>query len=268
MKRSEIRFEKGAILRKEMLEEMYAYPRVLMETYFHKYSDGILYGLEWKENLHGDGKHTILPGALKYHGKLYFLEQPIEVEAEIGEVLEPDYEYRLCFVEGEKVSENFSQDVYEMKFEALKEGKFYEKKENLFYYAKVRCFGARKLKMVFDEAFGLWAAEDGYSFKLSPDLVNRNIVKIVEEKKEKHFLDFLFLSESLKEKGIPLSFVKQYINEAGLEVREEDYSEPFLIMECFKKAISKLKMAVPVRESFEEETSLEKQAGINEGGLL
>ena len=102
LRRSEIEFKTGSILRKEMLQEIYEYPRVALEGLFSDYSDGILYGLEWKEN--EENHHLICPGALKLGGNIYLLGNELDVEKELGLTLKVDNSlkvdnfYRLCFV--------------------------------------------------------------------------------------------------------------------------------------------------------------------------
>jgi hypothetical protein len=67
------RFEKGRVLKTEMLEQVRDYPLALANIQYDEYSDGILSGA----NVTVDPAELIVaPGLVKFRDRLYLLEQP------------------------------------------------------------------------------------------------------------------------------------------------------------------------------------------------
>lgn len=70
------RFEKGRILKTEMLENLRDYPRRFLDIRYEEYSDGIIAGM--KVSVHLD--HLLIGrGIVKHDGHLYLLEQAYEL---------------------------------------------------------------------------------------------------------------------------------------------------------------------------------------------
>ncbi|RAW15250.1 DNA and RNA helicase [Paenibacillus taichungensis] len=70
------RFEKGRILRTEMLENLRDFPRNFLDVRFEDYSDGILTGLKVSVE---DQVLIVGKGVLKHAGRLYLLEDDFSV---------------------------------------------------------------------------------------------------------------------------------------------------------------------------------------------
>ncbi|MEC0235056.1 DNA and RNA helicase [Paenibacillus kribbensis] len=70
------KFEKGRILKTEMLENLRDYPRSFLDIRYQDYSDGIITGMNVTV-----GEHTLTVGRgiVKHKGRLYLLEQEEEV---------------------------------------------------------------------------------------------------------------------------------------------------------------------------------------------
>ncbi|WPP42969.1 DNA and RNA helicase [Paenibacillus hunanensis] len=66
------RFEKGRVLKTEMLEQVRDYPRVLANIEYDEYSDGILSGAHVTVD---PAELIVAPGLVKFRGHLYMLEQ-------------------------------------------------------------------------------------------------------------------------------------------------------------------------------------------------
>lgn len=66
-------FEKGKILKREMLESLRDYPRTFVNLYYRDYSDGILFGCNI--DVH-DKTLQINTGALKHKEKIYIIDSP------------------------------------------------------------------------------------------------------------------------------------------------------------------------------------------------
>ncbi|MGG3864529.1 DNA and RNA helicase [Aneurinibacillus aneurinilyticus] len=64
-------FNKGRILKKEMLENLRDYPRSFIDICFKKYSDGIIAGADIAV---GEDELTIGTGMIKHNGTMYMLE--------------------------------------------------------------------------------------------------------------------------------------------------------------------------------------------------
>ncbi|WP_042473920.1 hypothetical protein [Bacillus ndiopicus] len=63
-------FQKGRILKREMLESLRDYPREIVDLYFQDYSDGIIAGLD----ITVDGTNLLVSkGIVKYQGHIYML---------------------------------------------------------------------------------------------------------------------------------------------------------------------------------------------------
>lgn len=70
------RFEKGRILRTEMLENLRDFPRTFLDVRFEKYSEGIVTGLKVRVE---DQALVVSKGILKHAGRLYLLEDDFTV---------------------------------------------------------------------------------------------------------------------------------------------------------------------------------------------
>lgn len=69
-------FEKGRILKIEMLENLRDYPRSFLDIYFKDYSNGIISGMEL---VVGEKDITVTKGILKHENKIYMLEKPVSI---------------------------------------------------------------------------------------------------------------------------------------------------------------------------------------------
>ncbi|MCH1625990.1 DNA and RNA helicase [Fredinandcohnia quinoae] len=75
-------FQKGRILKLEMLEQLRDYPRHLMDIYYQDYSDGIITGANVIVN--ENSSLTVTKGIVKLHGHLYYIEQDQKIGYEIS----------------------------------------------------------------------------------------------------------------------------------------------------------------------------------------
>ena len=70
-------FERGSILKKDLLQNLRDYPRNIVNLYFSDYSEGILAGSEIKIA----GQQIVIePGIIKFAGRLYILTEPETIE--------------------------------------------------------------------------------------------------------------------------------------------------------------------------------------------
>lgn len=272
MQRTELEFKSGSILRKELIEDLYKYPRIAVDTYFASYSDGILYGLEWELSKENPNGHIIMPGSLKYHGQIYFLKEKIEVEIFLHDKIEIDNKYHLCFVE--KQSKKFieTQTIYELEICAVQIEEYDKIKNNCFYYSRVISNLENKLNTFYeDEIYGLYASNDGYEYKIPYWAIKQRIIPIIENKASKHPLDYMILKEFYEKKGLSITFIKMYLSESCVELNKVDISTPNIVLNKLEEAIKLLKIKAVEYERNEsaKESAKETKKFIHKsGGLL
>lgn len=271
MRRSEVEFIRGSILRKELLDDIYRFPRIVTETYYNGYSDGILYGMEWKNCIQNTKHHVITPGALKYHGNIYFLEKELDVEDVLQEEIEKtgNRKYRLCFVEQDAYKQIETQTIYELKLRAVQSKEYENIKEKSFYYSRVIWnTGKECLDMYYDgEVYGLYSAEDGYKYKLPCYLVKDKLQKFIEKKENKHLLDYILLKDIYEKKGMSISFACMYLNECKISISESEKDCPEKLIEKMEQAVKKLKFEA-VANTTNDISTEESDERIGTGGLL
>ncbi len=72
-------FQKGRILKREMLENLRDYPREFLDLYFQDYSNGIIAGVHI---IVADSQLIITKGIIKHNGRLYMLHSSYELPYE------------------------------------------------------------------------------------------------------------------------------------------------------------------------------------------
>ncbi len=241
MRRSEIQFKNGSILRKEMLEELYGYPRAALESYYASFGDGILYGLSWKEE--AVGRHFICPGALKFRGEIYFQREPLWVEGYFqdhkDQRLETDRKYRLFFLPGMEGEES-GRKVARLELTLIQSDRLQEAMEKGYYYSYVSVDGEKGLMPVEDRngLYGLYAGTGRYGYRL-PLLELEKLTPILEKKTDKHCLDYEILGYLYSGDPAPTELIALYVHEyLAQEGRagEADAGRPRALLEEFRKA--------------------------------
>lgn len=253
MQRSEIIFKKGSILRKEMLADLYEYPRFAMESYYYLYSDGILYGMEWLESEENKGHHIITPGALKFHGNIYFQTELIDVEKIIRNQceLKLDGKYKLFFCEDNNTYTEPSRTIYKLELKAVQSDGIEDAKKSGFYYSYVEWQGGISgFEVIEDknEIYGLYAGNDGFAYKLPAAALKSTLLVILEEKNEKCTLDYKFLEDIYTNRGISVSMALIYLKEyykytgqAGIYL-DETACNPKELLELLVEACKKFQI--------------------------
>ena len=279
MKRTEVVFKEGSILSKEMLNEIYSYPRDFIESYYSSYGDGILFGLNW-ENVE-EGKHIITPGALKFNGAIYNQKNSICVEDYFMEnpdtELKLDKQYRLFFIPEEvKINEpNITHFV--LKLTLIQSAQFEEAMKKGFYYSYVRMDGRKGLTKIEDNnyIYGLYAGYDKESYSISAEEIKRDIEPILDKKDNKHSLDYEILKCIYKGEALPAKFIILYIKEyyKSENIQNKDLSivfkEPKKLMQEFIKACNNLSIEhnkeIKVKNNITYES---KKDNYSVGGML
>lgn len=265
MQRDVVKFEKGSILRKEMLESMYDFPRFLCDGYYSKYGDGVLYGLEW-ENI--DNKHSITPGALKYNGEIYFQTEKLIVEDSINmESLESGQEYYVYFKEASPQKME-SREIFELVLS-------FEKKPVedgiCIRYVKYMLGSIRDSDK---KIFGLYATSDPSVWGVSPCVIKDKIYNKLLEKKIKHPLDYEILKCVYDNRPLSTAFIELYISEYNIFEGKVEKNDFVISENCIKELVDKFveateKLVLPVSVIQNAETVEEKVAVVNRlGGML
>lgn len=214
MQRDVVRFEKGAILRKEMLESMYNYPHFLVEGYYSLYSDGILYGLEWYED---NGKHYISPGAIKYKGSVYFQSETIALEDMVNiDDLQGSQEYYVFYKET-PVKHSYSQDVYDLVLSLET-----EPITNGFCYKYIKYELKRFKSLDHKKIYGLFASPQKNSFSVPYHIIKSEIMPILVEKESKHPLDYEIMRMAYCNQPLPAELIQLYLSEYNRAIKNAD----------------------------------------------
>lgn len=280
LQRKTLNFVPGEILTREMLQDLYDYPRNAVENYYSAYSDGIVYGLEW--NTISPECHRITPGVLKWKGDIFFLTKEIDVEKAFGDTFENGKRYQLFFVSKGEEPQRVDQGVrhvYTMQLAAVrKEDQDYDEiAQNEYLYACVLNTTANGLKLEFNTSDclpGICADNsdiDGrYCFPML--LMYQEIIPMLENKENKTMLDYQFLTLLYQRKNLPMKLVTYYIKEyeGSDAIASVDIKKSKEFYERFKKAVEAYKQVVSVEmESKKTDNKKEeKEAMYRESGSL
>lgn len=271
MQREIIRFDRGAILRKEMLEKLHDFPNDVLDCLFFEYGDGILFGLNFIEK---DQKHFIYPGALKYKGEIFFQNTVICLEDRFRDNAMDDTTYYLCFVE-QPMSNSNSISKYELLLmlgqEEPKEGFCYKKV--IYQLGKFRdVVTGRNTK---ENVYGLFASKDMYHFRIPSKRLKIETEEVLIKKGErKVILDYQLMDKMNESESISVVFLNNYIleyNHSRGEKEEklteiEDSDSAYEVLNKFLPAVVKYEMRREVIDFPEEVASIEQQD--NEDGVL
>lgn len=252
LSRNEITFEKGRILHKEMLDELYDYPRAVMASYFAGASDGILYGLELTAS-EDSGALVIRPGAIKLNGRLYISPADIEMAKAVKRELRDGDLCSVCFIERADDAPAAPVRRHELEIAALNKEER-EKWQGAFLFARVKCENG-SLKEIYDELAdgdipGKFAARDGYDYAFPARLAKRELLPLIEDKDRRHPLDHILHRDICAGEGVALSFIKMYMEEAGEKF--DGSARPARLWRSFRSSVRDLRpretaAAEPVR---------------------
>ena len=269
VQRDVVRFEKGSVLQKEMLESLYNYPRVICESFYSNYSDGILYGLECIEE--DEQRHRITAGALKYKGNIYISSESVVLE-EMSDYqnLTDSQMYYLCFKE-RQVESTYSRDVYnlDLSFEIAPN-------DNMFCYKYLK-YQLNRISILDNvEICGLYSVAEPDSFGIPVTIIKNEIMPVLLKKDNKHPLDFIIMNSVYEHKALSYDFVNMYLSETDNELNTEfndliNNRSPKRVREfvnAFKKSAEKLKMSSTVIMSSNEPLQSNKKEERSHGRML
>ena len=245
--KKDVSFLHGSILTKEMLNEIYVYPRNFVELKYNVYSDGIIEGLNFIEK---DGITYLTKGIVKIEGEYYFLLDDIDLTS--------------YFKETQK-EQNWKNNVYYLYLKSetpIKVDSIVVKKLSLYVsenkesdlFLLCRFFGTNdkldlpKLKCNEKDEF-----DDLIKNNLYVNLVNtlyampkkatyhpflfEAVAEYLKQKQDKRALDYVILMQIQNMKVLSIDAMETYINATGYNNEKNLDRESFfdLFVKCLKK---------------------------------
>lgn len=245
--KKDVSFLHGSILTKEMLNEIYIYPRNFVELKYNVYSDGIIEGLNFIEE---DGITYLTKGIVKIEGEYYFLLDDIDLTS--------------YFKEAQK-EQNWKNNVYYLYLKSetpIKVDSIVVKKLDLYVsenkesdlFLLCRFFGTNdkldlpKLKCNEKDEF-----DDLIKNNLYVNLVNtlyampkkatyhpflfEAVAEYLKQKQDKRALDYVILMQIQNMKVLSIDAMETYINATGYNNEKNLDRESFfdLFVKCLKK---------------------------------
>lgn len=254
-----LNFPHKAILTKELLQEIYKYPREFFRLIYNDYADGIICGL----NYFVDGEKNLIlsAGMILFDGEIYFLEENVNISelAEKNNLVDgTDYfitpqknsqKKSPCLTEN-KLILNFSEEEQTFSF-----GKFRFKSKNDFNLPTLSDSDEPFENIFRPSTFDLFAvpfADKGES-TFHPQLFEL-VKKFLTAKENKTPLDYSILTHLQNHETISLQTLKYYIEEETGEDTFENRQELFQsFCDCLLTSEFKIK-TIQIEGMQEEET--------------
>lgn len=276
-KRYDIKFERGSILTKEMLTELYEGPQGYWNILYGSSEDGVVHGLHMQEE---EGDISIGPGLVKYEGCLYRMEEAYHLTPLLREA-EAEQEYwlviRRCTAKQFVPARPQSIQPYALDF-------FLEKKNgNLpitpdsgIAFAWMKLNGEQKLELpdpnnvtnlkAFTELLQwnmlICPYTTGHSVTYHPDIFQAVCSYIRQKKGRKSPLEYLLLSQIMSSGVLEYDFMLELLHDYGKTV---DPSDRAAVLWAFAALLSELEQ--PAAQ--EEKKSRKKGAAHSvEGSLI
>lgn len=245
--KKDVSFLHGSILTKEMLNEIYVYPRNFVELKYNVYSDGIIEGLNFIEK---DGITYLTKGIVKIEGEYYFLLDDIDLTS--------------YFKETQK-EQNWKNDVYYLYLKSetpIKVDSIVVKKLSLYVsenkesdlFLLCRFFGTKdnldlpKLKYNKEDEFKDLIKTESYVNLINTlyampkkatyhPFLFEAVAEYLKQKQDKRALDYVILMQIQNMKVLSIDAMETYINATGYNNEKNLDRESFfdLFVKCLKK---------------------------------
>ena len=214
-------FERGSILKKDLLQNLRDYPRDIVDLYFSNYSEGILAGSEMKIA----GQQIVIePGIIKFAGRIYLLNDPVTIEYQ---PTNQEMMIKLKFAEG---TEGSDFKTWNSKL-ALEQG--VELAEDEFELGRFKLREGAKLRTDYNQ-FADFATEYNTvniihvkyasleQFTIHPLIMNFFAHKILNSDTDNQF-DISFAMQALQAKTVSRELIKSYLKRK-LELTQKSYT--------------------------------------------
>lgn len=268
--KKEVSFLHGNILTKEMLDEIYAYPRNFVELKYNDYSDGIITGLDFVEK---DGTMYLTKGFVKFKGEYYFLLENINLT-----------NYFLDMKKNSK-RQSATYYLYLKRSEPIKAGSIIVRNLDLYvseeskqdeFFSLCRFFG-NESNMNLPRLNGSGEQKPFYDLidnNLYVNLIDtlyampgkatyhpflfKAVAEYLEQKPNKSILDNVILMQIQNMKVLSIDAMKTYINAVDCKAQESSDRESFfkLFTECLEKKEEK---KIPLEDNRKKISSKSKQ---------
>ena len=221
----EVSFVHGAVLTKDMLRELYFYPRDFVEVTYDLYSDGILQGIDFVTQ---DGHICLTKGIIKFQGEYYFLVQPLDLTAYLQGLALKDKQYNLYLLKQEKscadhitekslsvyISENMEKDMFLLcRFWGTNvEMPAVRSQEDTRKYSKDSQFFEFYDSSYVDLRETIYARPQEGTF---PPFLFRAIREYLQEKKDKTMMEWILLLQLQNRPVLSVEAVKTYLHYVG-----------------------------------------------------
>lgn len=233
LKDYELKFERGSILTKEMLGEMYGYARDYLDILYGAYPDGILVGMDVKQD--SEGSIWVSKGLAKYEGRIYRMAEDWNLSAYFGHEVEQgrlkqDTKYQLQFV-GKRVLQDTAVPKKEKSIwgYALEPdiAKRSEEGKGL-HFARFLLNGEKGVDIcnVADmeniAAPTFWDMTDcPYATRNSVTFhpyIFRMVRNELEKKKNKTGMDFWLLHQLISQEILDLEWIRLFLQDSGMDI--------------------------------------------------
>ena len=221
----EVSFVHGAVLTKDMLRELYLYPRNFVELTYDLYSDGILQGIDFVTQ---DGHVCLTRGIIKFQGEYYFLVRPLDLTAYLQGQNLKDKRYNLYLQKREKsyadhitekslsiyISENVEKDMFLLcRFGGTTvEMPVVLSQEDTQKYNKDSQFFEFCNNSYVDLKETIYASPQEGTFH---PFLFRAIREYLQEKKDKTLMEWVLLLQLQNRPVLSMEAVKTYLHYAG-----------------------------------------------------
>lgn len=254
-----LNFPHKAILTKELLQEIYKYPREFFRLMYNDYADGIICGLNYF--IDGEKNLTLSAGMILFGGEIYFLEENVNISdlAEKNNLTDGRDYYIFSHKESQKKSPCLTENKLILNFSEEEQnfslGKFRFKSKNDFTLPTLSD-GDDPFENIFrSSTFDLLNVPfaDKGEATFHPQLFDL-IKNFLESKENKTPLDYSILTHLQNQEIISLQTLKYYIAEENGEDTFESRKELFqTFCDCLLKSEFKIK-ALQIEDMQEEES--------------
>lgn len=234
-----IKFERGSILTKNIIQNIYDYPRDLINIMYSNYPDGIIKGLEIHKK---DNNIFLSKGILKYDNEYFFLKENLDMESLFNNLNEGT-SYAIYFEnKGEcKVEDNFISHKLELKIISCDD---YKKLDNskVFFLGEFTYNDETKIKFP-NELIDLKKKRhscfnninvnySGYKENTFCPNIGQLILNHLKLKKNISPLDFTLMCELSKEQTLSYEticfYIKNVINKDVYDLSREEVFDFFV----------------------------------------
>lgn len=245
--KKDVSFLHGSILTKEMLNEIYIYPRNFVELKYNVYSDGIIEGLNFVEK---DGITYLTKGIVKIAGEYYFLLNDVDLTSYFKEIQKKqNWKNDVCYLYLKSempikadsivvkkldlyVSENKESDLFLLcRFSSINDNlylpKLNNRKKNEFEDLIINHLYVNLVNTLY--AMPKKATYHPFLFEA--------VAEYLKQKQDKRVLDFVILMQIQNMKVLSIDAMETYIYATGYNNEKNLDRESFfdLFVKCLKK---------------------------------